>query len=345
MAASLSDFSARQPFFVVGCPRSGTTLLQTILDSHPDVAVPPESHFFRHYRGAVEAETPETSPWEDSRLIDDLLENFRIKSWRSELKRTDLLPNAKNTSSVFERIFCQYARSHKKSVWGDKTPQHAFDLDIILSVFPKARIIYMVRDGRDVAESYLRAFIGPAHIATCAERWKTYVDTVQKMRTRIGSEQFLRIRYEDLVLEPEVTQRKLWQFLGLSDPGAIEPSKSTAAEIYLRLSYLHKTSQESLSANRIGRFKDNLSHAQILQFEQIAGKQLIQESYQVFRSNVVDLAGGHTRASVPIKVFDAISRLVRKILFPDGRRQLKDDWMELRQRIRRKRILRKILQR
>lgn len=345
MSASLSDFARQQPFFIVGCPRSGTTLLQTILDSHPDVAVPPESHFFRHYRGAVEAETPEISPWEDPHLIDDLLENFRIKSWNIELNRRDLLTNNKNTASVFENIFCQYARSHKKSVWGDKTPQHAFDLDIILSVFPKARIIYMVRDGRDVAESYLRAFIGPAHIATCAERWKAYVDTVQKIRTRIGSEQFLRIRYEDLVLEPEATQRKLWHFLGLSDPGAIEPEKSTAAEIYLRLSYLHKTSQESLSANRIGRFKEHLSRTQIRQFEQIAGVQLIQESYQVFHPDIVDQAGGYARASVFIKVFDAIRRLIRKVFFHDGRRQFKDDWMELRQGIRRKRVLGRILQR
>lgn len=330
------------PFFVVGCPRSGTTLLQTILDSHPDVAVPPESHFFRYYLDVINAETPATSPWNDSRLIDDLLGNFRIRSWGIQLDRRSLLESASNTASVVDNLFRQYARSQRKRVWGDKTPQHALYLDVILRVFPQARVIHLVRDGRDVAESYLRAFIGPTHVAICAERWKRYVNTVGEMQSRLPPAQFLKVRYEDLVREPEATGKVLWRFLQLEDPGVLDTTKSNAARIYSRLSYLHENSKEAVSTSHIGRFKHHLSREQVAQFEAIAGEQLQQEAYEMQYNDLSDVESRVVGFGFGVHFIDSARRLVRKIVFRNGRRQLKDDWLELFQSLRRRWVLRQI---
>lgn len=331
------------PFFIVGCPRSGTTLLQSILDSHPDVAVPPESHFFRYYIDFIKAETSGSSPWRDPRLVDDLLRNFRIRSWGVRLDRDELLESAGDTAALVDNLFRQYAGFHEKRIWGDKTPQHALYLETILGVFPRARIIHLVRDGRDVAESYIRAFIGPSTISICAELWKKYIEKVAEMQARIPPQQFLKVRYEDLILKSEATQQEIWRFLQLRDPGELDIKQSTAAEIYSRLSYLHENNREALNSSRIGRFKSHLSHQQVIDFEKIAGSQLRQENYELQHDNGNNGGVVSSRIRRPVQFIDVAIGLARKIIVRNGRRQLKDDWTELVQRLRRMRTLKKIL--
>src|SRR5689334_4978208 len=136
--------------FIVGLSRSGTTLLRLMLDAHPELAIPPETHFIPEGAkacqepGAPRAASlkgfPSTSTWSDFHLAADMLE-ARIAS----IEPFDL-------SDALRAFYGLYAERFGKRRWGDKT-NHLWNLKLIQSLLPEARFIHIVRDGRDVALS------------------------------------------------------------------------------------------------------------------------------------------------------------------------------------------------
>jgi hypothetical protein len=83
--------------------------------------------------------------------------------------------------------------------WGEKTPQHTLCWRTILSGFPNAQVIHLVRDGRDVMLSYRSAFFGPKHVYPLALRRRQYLAAAEEVRAALGEGRFVRVRYEDLV--------------------------------------------------------------------------------------------------------------------------------------------------
>ncbi|NEQ76176.1 MAG: sulfotransferase [Okeania sp. SIO2C9] len=83
----------------------------------------------------------------------------------------------------------------------------------IHKLFPEAKFIHIIRDGRDVAESLKRVFLGPKSIYGIAHRWREYVITFDEFKKTINSDQFLEIHYEDLVLDLENQLKKIKYFL------------------------------------------------------------------------------------------------------------------------------------
>src|SRR5919108_2531245 len=139
--------------FIVGATRSGTTLLRLMLDAHPEMAIPSETHFIpdliKAYR--LESTSPErlaevvTSHrrWGDFHLdAAELLERFRA---------IDPLTPGDAIRAFFEL----YAEREGKARWGDKTPGYVREMHRIESVLPEARFVHLIRDGRDVALSVL----------------------------------------------------------------------------------------------------------------------------------------------------------------------------------------------
>ena len=150
------------PFFIVGCDRSGTTMLRLILDGSPDVAIPTESMILvdfagqagdraRHRRGVRRG-----SPAPSGAIR-------RCASGASPamppLREGRTGPAAYR--AALEAPFLAYAELHGKPRWADKTPYYVGELDQVKRVFPEARIVNLVRDGRDVALSLLRVPVRP----------------------------------------------------------------------------------------------------------------------------------------------------------------------------------------
>jgi hypothetical protein len=207
------------PFFIVGSARSGTTLLRVILNAHPAVTVPPESRFVTElWRGSDEV-----------RIEDFLagLEGHRqFKSWslpidsvRAELPDDDDVPYA----TAIEAVYLAYAKHVGKEVWGDKTPRYVEHIPFISGLFPEARFVHLVRDGRDVALSYAKVPFGPKTVAKTAALWARRVRLGVSDGRRLGDSRYKEIRYEDLVDTPEATTKALCAFLGIEfDPDMME---------------------------------------------------------------------------------------------------------------------------
>jgi len=149
------------PTFIVGCGRSGTTLLKMILNSHPDLAIPVESHFIydiarRIVSGRFPASLTHPNDW--NRFLEYLKNHRYLNRWGISLpllfKRLEGIED-RTYASMFTTIFKEFMQDEGKPRWGDKTPMNVNYIFLIDHFFPKAKFVHIIRDGRDVALSLL----------------------------------------------------------------------------------------------------------------------------------------------------------------------------------------------
>ncbi len=215
----------QNPFlFVVGCPRSGTTLLQRMLDHHPHLAVANDTHFIPR---AIAGVTEETDPLLTSEIIE------RVRSYRRfsrlglpEVAVHEAAAKARTYSEFISGLYTAYGRPRGKPLAGEKTPDYVRYLPFLHDLFPWVKSIHIIRDGRDVALSTLewaRPDKGPGRfslwqeepVAVCALWWSWQVGTGRRDGTNLGTNRYYEVRYEDLVAQPEATLRDIVLFLGL----------------------------------------------------------------------------------------------------------------------------------
>lgn len=202
--------SARRPFFVVGCPRSGTTLTRVILDSHPELAVPPESHFVVPPRFAEDGASIEV-------VLERILDHGRFRRWELSPQAVRAAVAASRPASypdLIRVVFATYARSRGKRRWGDKTPHYVYRLPELAGLFPEAQIVHVIRDGREVAASLVSQLWGPGSIVTAAARWRRAIVVGQRHGRRLGPDRYHELRLDRLIAAPEATVRELCDFLG-----------------------------------------------------------------------------------------------------------------------------------
>lgn len=139
----MSNVSTREPFFVVGCPRSGTTLLQILVDAHPNIAIPPESHIFCRFSKLFDKYGNLHKKTNLQLLVKDILRDDRIRLFDLDISVSDFCSQLKSISlkSVISLVFELYAQKEAKKRWGDKTPQHALYLNEIKTLLPEAKFI------------------------------------------------------------------------------------------------------------------------------------------------------------------------------------------------------------
>jgi hypothetical protein len=202
------------PFFVIGSARSGTTMLRMILNAHRDVAVPPESRFI------VEL-------WRGERVIDverwlrDLDAHRRFRAWELPLKAVRAELGDAATVAYEDAVaatYRAYAAARGKKRWGDKTPRHIEHIPMLARLFPDARFVHVVRDGRNVALSYADVPFGPKTVAKAAELWGARVRRGMEDGRALGAERYAELRYEDLVSDEDALRRRmieLCRFLAL----------------------------------------------------------------------------------------------------------------------------------
>ena len=203
---------------MLGVRRSGTTLLRVMLDRCSRIAVPDESYFVpqlaRRHRGAVDP----------AAFLDDLRRLPTLAEWG--LTSADVAPRLRpgmRTGDAIAAVFAAYAAARGKERWGDKTPLYMQYLPLLERLFPTARYVHLVRDGRDAALSFLDVPQGimtegwghPRDAEGFARQWRTEVLAARALGRRLGAGRCLEVRYERLVEAPEETLRAVCDFAAL----------------------------------------------------------------------------------------------------------------------------------
>ena len=275
------------PIFIVGAPRSGTTVLQYRLRNHPRISLPTgESHFFIPlYR--IQADYGDLSQLANVRRVlqamqdqsRDFLETdlhgltFDIDSLASALhaQGRHTLP------AIIAGIFEKNAQGEGKARWGDKTPYYVMHLPKLIEWFPDAQIVHLIRDGRDVALSLFGRqhdfYVYNSYFA--AEYWESYVEKGHAQGRQLAPYQYLELRYEDLLAYPQDSMKRVCEFLGeeytseLFDVVAVDdPGKTPLVH-------------EPLKASNAGKWRTKMSAFQIRAFESVAGDTLRKFGFEV----------------------------------------------------------------
>lgn len=180
-----------RPIFVVGCHRSGTSMLRKSLDSHPRISAGPEDP---------------TLFWL-SKTDTDLTRSRREGYGFTEEEWLGMV------RGVVDKVHSRYAADQGKTRWASKHPENAVIVDYLARIFPNCQVIHIVRNPRDVLASSRKKF-GPRRGAHYGRRWVHYVRKAEADGAKLGPDRFRTIRYEDLVANPESELRMLLEWLG-----------------------------------------------------------------------------------------------------------------------------------
>ena len=283
------------PFFIVGCPRSGTTLLQLLVATHPNIAIPPESHIFDRFSKYFD-NYGELEEYPNLKLlVKDLLEDYHIRDWELGVTVGDFCAQLqeKSIKGVISLLMGMYTRKEGKVRWGDKTPQHTLYLNEIKNVFPEAKFIHLIRDGRDVAVSSSKIFVGPPSIYGIAQEWRKYVFLFEQFKETLNPGSYIEIKYEKMVRNTQSELNRIFEFLE-EEPIHIgtEVPNSSAKVFYLQADAHMFSLKKPISDKKIGSFKKVFNDRQIEIFESIAGDALNLYGYQMLTSGNTEVSRG-----------------------------------------------------
>lgn len=277
------QMESETPVFVLGNPRSGTTLLRLLIASHPDFAIPPECGFavwLRSQGWSWRAEYNNESG-EIDRFLVALNDCRKYETWDlsdEKIVEQIQLRQPQNYSELVTCVYLAYVSEYKPTArfWGDKNNFHMVHVNDISGMFPQCRFVHIVRDVRDIACSYRELATLetnspyrpnlPSSVESIASQWNENIGAVGSSFEKVPTRQRCSVRYEDLVNNPKATLTRLCEFLEV-------PFNEEMLEFH-RLNLepdntmdWKKLTRKPVSGNQVGRFRRLLSPDEIKYFQ------------------------------------------------------------------------------
>ena len=275
-----------RPFFIVSAPRSGSTLLRLILDSHARLAVPPPGWLFDMVYPYLFSYGDLKQPQNLLALAEDILKTPTVGKWPLKLTPEQLARACREPTfaCAYEVLHVAYAHGEGKARWGEKTPRNSFWMDEIFALFPDAQFIHIVRDGRDQAIDISDSLLWPYSVYSGAALWRRYVGAVRDSAERLPAGAFLEIRYEDLCATPEASIRRVCEFLGEAfEPRMLSPHETRSARAW-SAHPLHAKTAQPISTRFCEMYRTRLTAADAAALEALIGDTLQRFGYPVSRS-------------------------------------------------------------
>jgi hypothetical protein len=258
-----------------------------MLAAHSEIAIPPETSFFHRV-------IPGANKLIRKGVVEDVTEFFRyIGEHHGQL--SPLYPfmdpgsfedlQSPRVAQILDRVMTQYAESMGKVRWGEKTPIHLWHWEEIDDYFPTCKFIIMIRDGRDVACSLRGRSWAPNKVLVNGFRWTLEIDRCEALLSHLASARTLKVRYEDLVRNPEERLHEVSEFLGTKyEPTMISEFDKTAIRTnrdrpWAR--YKKWTKASEISKKSVGRWKRNLSPGWRRLLEGVMAERLEKHNYEL----------------------------------------------------------------
>ena len=273
------------PVFVVGMPRSGTTLVSNLINSSEQIFIPEETHFFAQLSELRSLNNAEYN----SKYLD--LSNVYTRSWMLSPEQMEFIKSSTNPKQLFERLIsCLLKKRNVKCArWGEKTPLHLMHINDILELYPNAKIIHIIRDPRDVFRSmisadWMRLFPYDQMIRSYKCSTKLHMDST--------NENVYSLKFEDLVQNPSQYIGEIYEYIGLEyDNTVLENFWSSR---YLNFSSEHEpwkiNNQSKIDSSTVYRWKHH-KNENLVRFisEKLKGEIELLE-YEGLRDNGLDFA-------------------------------------------------------
>ncbi|MEM9324699.1 MAG: sulfotransferase [Bacteroidota bacterium] len=259
------------PFFIINAGRSGSTLLNRLLNQHSAAFLPPEQYFLHNL--IIKFQLYNWMLWRDlgKVLAGELVSSLGAHAWEWDYEKTFrdiVLAEGEDRSlrRIVDKVIRDYAvqTGASPAFWGDTTPLNAQYINELFSVYPKAKYIFLVRDGRDVVASYQggshEVHQGLSEHVECAKHWRD-VARVYRWLEKRGAALRL-VKYEDLVADTSTVMAGIVDFLGL-DGESLDTNKVDVPDIPFYALPHHEELRKPIHDQRIGRWKSILSAQQL----------------------------------------------------------------------------------
>ena len=249
-----------KPVFIGGLDRSGKTYMRFMLESHSEFIFSKRTNLWpNYYQKYGSLETQDNI----NRCLDALAKNKHILALEPDFDhlRNEFLAGEKTYERLFEIIHHQYANKHQKRFWGDQTEFLERFAPNILSAYPNAKFIQMIRDPRDRYQAILEKSIKKHGIGVATSRWLSSARFAKKYQANYP-ERYQVVRYETMVTQPQSTMKEICSFLGIEyEPAMVELKDVPRFQDKINSDSVHNNSP--LSAEYIGKFQKTLTVSQI----------------------------------------------------------------------------------
>ncbi|MBF0273035.1 MAG: sulfotransferase [Magnetococcales bacterium] len=294
---SRSDLPPVPPsVFVVGCDRSGTTLLTSLMESSLGLAAPLETHFIPYFAESLFLWGDLRESSNRRRLLTTILAFLELLVARNypEKSSADLHPvtllavrdqaeslvtESDGFGGLIRGLFVRYAHCHGRRGWVDNSSFYeSLPLEIWQRHLPEMKVVHIVRDGRDVALSWLKSWWGPATLGEAAWLWRCHVEDKRTWGVA-NPGAYLEIRYETLLKQPEETLQTIADFLGLPRPTGSPDLKGSATARILSTGGTHDLLSGPVRVDNQEKWRRAMHADDQRLFEFVAGETLRNSGY------------------------------------------------------------------
>lgn len=285
MKKELKNSKDNSPVFIVGMARSGTTLLRSILNSHPTIAVPRETTFF--YLLNEYLKTNKVSSFSNDEV--DEFWNWYSKKRRftylglEEQHVKDNFKSFKDTNKfkvVLDSVMLTNLKKNKKTRWGEKTPGHEEFLETIFEMYPNAKVLFMIRDPRSVYASLMNVPWNNQFVSVIIKRWnksvKKYLEYKDDERVRL-------ITYEELVTNTKENVIEVCKFIGEEFTEEMIVNRAKDISSNSNDGWTTKYEKEvvrTVDNSSVDKWKESLSNFEITLLENYSNKVIFSEFYK-----------------------------------------------------------------
>ncbi len=284
---------------IVGAPRSGTYWVVNLMQTRLGVHIPTETHFFPLFQRYLWFWGDLGKARNRRRLLKNIYEFIEAWTARSSIsdeyrvgvRRLSLLvtldegraerivAESHDYPSLVEALYRHFANIQEVQVSGDKSAHHrVIAPERLFDPFPQTKMLHVIRDGRDVAISWLKEWFGPGSVHEAARKWAEHVE-VNREWGRRNPDRYFEVKYEDLATNLEDEILRLNCFMGI-ESNEYPSENSDLAEV-LSASPSHAGMKKSVAAENVAKWRNEMSARDVAIFERIAGPTLVTCGYEL----------------------------------------------------------------
>lgn len=284
--------------FIVGMPRSGTTLLTNMLNSHSHIVATPENEFVLYAAsGFSNKDFSDPKSAEDFLGIFDHSFNKEMSIWKPKDSVKNYIGQltTKNYASVCKAVYLNYPFAGDKEEVKyvvDKNPPYSLYIERLHQIFPEAKFIILTRDFRDNVLSQIKYARGKQSLFNAGAAWNYYY---QKIFSSVNNDQLphLVLKYEELASQPELSLKNICQFLnvpyeekmmhyqGLSKEMIDHIKENAPQDTFNQINAMHGNLMSEVNSKRIRAYEKELTSDEIALLEYVCGEQARKLGYEV----------------------------------------------------------------
>lgn len=277
-----------RPIFIVGCERSGTTMLRLILCSHKNIAIPPQTKYIKKlYKRRLlfgdlskNKNRKKLQNWffinhdKNTKLIDLGIDKTDIQN---ELKKS-----RNSIGAFFATILKSYSQKTNKVRWGDKHPYYIKYLPQLFRLFPDAQVIHIIRDGRDSVASLKKMPWWKKNSIYAMLNWQEAIQNGKQALRKYNPDQFMEIRYEDIIEKPQKSVKQICEFLNEKySEELLKFNKIADKSIPSYKMDWHSGAKKEINSTSIGRWTTDLENWESSLINKKMKKEMMLHNYEI----------------------------------------------------------------